>query len=191
MDNRLCLTYSSSTRRQPGRGAGFQPCVRRARDPRHYTSRGVSRDIDNGRARLCSSRHRHSARTEARPPKMPQTAPREVELSGGGDPSASARWQPHLAFVGPLGPLPTWDRSTPEAIGFAHREVVSTGCDCGGPEEGREAPRGIMAGELIVRLGGLSITRSRQDTSIGQVKRGVDVRIAQRRQRADLAGVCA
>ena len=40
----------------------------------YYTSRGVSRDIDNGRARLCPSRHRHSARTEARPPKMLKSA---------------------------------------------------------------------------------------------------------------------
>ena len=43
-----------------------------------YTSRGVSRDIANGRARLRASRHWHSARTEARPPWMSQISPRGV-----------------------------------------------------------------------------------------------------------------
>jgi hypothetical protein len=43
-----------------------------------YTSRGVSRAIDEGRARLRPSRHRHSARMEARPPGMSQSDPREV-----------------------------------------------------------------------------------------------------------------
>ena len=44
--------------------------------PRYSGS--VSRDVESARARLRPSRHRHSARTEARPPGMSQRSPREV-----------------------------------------------------------------------------------------------------------------
>ena len=56
-----------------GRGTHAElACVETAIGVRDYTSRGVIRDVLVGRARLRPSRHWHSARTEARPPRMPQ-----------------------------------------------------------------------------------------------------------------------
>jgi hypothetical protein len=49
----------------------------RTRHSQENTSRGVGRDVVDGRARLRPSRHWHSARTEARPPGMSQGDPRE------------------------------------------------------------------------------------------------------------------
>jgi hypothetical protein len=44
----------------------------------NYTFRGVNCVIEKGRAKLHPSRHRHSARTEARPPGLSQRYPHEV-----------------------------------------------------------------------------------------------------------------
>ena len=66
-----------------------------------YASHGVSRDVDVARTRLCPSRNRHSARTEARPPGVSHGGPREVEALLG-----SAFREQSDKDRGPSGPVP-------------------------------------------------------------------------------------
>ena len=92
-------------------------------------------------------------------------------------------------------PGPAWDPSPAEAIGLTLHQVVTTGCDSGGPEDRRETPRGIGVGELVGRLCRITVARSGQDTVIAEIEGVINVGIGDRRQERSLgccrAGACS